>query len=110
MVRSTRTSGRSGSSATYRCISVHPPHSAQRAKRLNTLCQRPRSAGSRRHCAPLRSTPSTAFRNRRQSSGRPTYTRGWAARKAHSVAHGASVKLARSMSHLKKVSYPTDPT
>jgi hypothetical protein len=51
---------------------------------------------------PLRSTHSTAFRNRRHASGCPTYTRGCAAKNAQIATHCSSVKTTRFMTHLKK--------
>jgi hypothetical protein len=58
---SSNTSCKSGSAATCRCRSAHTPRSLQRAKRLNTLFQFPRSGGSRRRCAtPLALPPETA--------------------------------------------------
>jgi len=46
---------RSGSSATRANRRSQTPRSSQRAKRLYTLFQAPYTAGSSRHCAPLRS-------------------------------------------------------
>src|SRR5512135_2363377 len=62
-VLSKSTACKSGSVATCRCKSAHTPCLLQREKRLNTLFQRPNSAGSKRHWAPLRNTQSTASRN-----------------------------------------------
>jgi hypothetical protein len=63
------------------------PHPLLALARLHTLFQRPSSAASKRHCAPL---------------CHPHLHRGWAARNAEIIIPCAAVNTARSMPHFHK--------
>jgi hypothetical protein len=61
----------SGSLAKYACICSQIPSVHQRPKRLYTAFQSPYTAGSKRHCAPLRAIHSTPSTKRRHLASLP---------------------------------------
>jgi len=82
MVLSISTDSMSGSSIKCACICSQMPRSHHRENRLYTVFQCPYSAGSNRHCAPLRNIHSTPSIKRRHVASLPIRTPGQLCRNA----------------------------